>query len=107
MTTTPDQQLTVPDALDRLAELGNAVDIAVYLAGRGHVGETATDCCPVALYVRAETGTAVEVDPYEGDGWVTVEGHVDEYPLPTPVHDFALGFDVGRFPGLLAPETPA
>lgn len=99
------QRLTVLDALDRLDDLGEPDDIAVYLAGRGYVGKSVTDGCPVALYVRAETGLPVEVDPYFGCGVVWLDEYGVDYPLSNPVCSFARRFDTGRYPGLLDDEA--
>lgn len=103
--TSADQRTSIPDALQHLAAIGDPDDIATYLAGRGHTGQSITDSCPVALYIRAETGLPVAVDPYLGSGLASLDDYGDDYPLPDPVCSFARSFDAGRYPGLLVVET--
>jgi len=92
---------TVVEVLDKLAVLGGSAQIAIHLQEQQCVGETgASLSCPVARYIRRETGESVQVGGvvYLRPGVVGAE--VVGF-LPDPIRDFIEDFDGGRYPDLV------
>lgn len=83
-------------ALDKLGALGNAADIALFLQEEGITGSHKADACPVANYVRRETGVRISVC---SDFWVRESKDFNE-TLPSAVGVFIRHYDLLGFPAL-------
>lgn len=92
--------MTIPEALDKLAAEGDADHIADFLRTHGHFGVWSADMavsttCPIARYLHANgaPGARVYGATWGGDrvrGW-----------LPEPISDFVNNFDLGHYPELI------
>jgi hypothetical protein len=92
---------TVVEVIDKLAAVGSSVQIAMHLRQQQCVGAAgASLSCPVARYVRRETGESVQIGGvvYLRPGVVGAE--VVGF-LPDPIRDFIEDFDGGRYPDLI------
>jgi hypothetical protein len=96
----------VPDVVAKLQALGSVRQIVDFFRAEGITGcAKASERCPVANYIRRETGCEdASVDHYsiaydcdrastlDEIGWVSI--------YDTPVGNFVAGFDLGLFPEL-------
>jgi len=91
---------SVKEALAKLDAVGEPDDIAQYLRSRGiHGHKTDPSSCPIAVYVKQETGVSVRVFPVTGIRWDG--GSTD---TPWNVRRFVCKFDRNHYPFL---KTPA
>lgn len=92
--------LTVPEALDKLAALGDHHHIATHLAERGVKGACNNPTyCPIAQYLSKETGVQVEVGLHAAYTHKGAEATGLDW-LPDPVSDFIAAFDSREHPEL-------
>lgn len=85
-----------------LKELGDTADkVAGTLLGKGFNGNHNIHTCPVANYIRDNTGVKVGVVPsetsYKDDEWCGVFNYIEN---PPAVLEFVKAFDDGAFPAL-------
>jgi hypothetical protein len=91
---------TLPEALDKLAALGDRHHIATYFVERDLKGACNSPThCPVSRYLSEETGVEFGVGEEAAHLW---EGDVSiKYEkLPAPVSDFVRHFDAHEYPEL-------
>jgi hypothetical protein len=91
--------MTAPTPAEVIAKLGELVpdEIARLLAEAAIVGLPAVpDKCPVARYVRQESGQYVAISSTD---WA--DGLSDAAPLPATVAEFVRRFDSERYPHLI------
>lgn len=96
---------TVVDVVNKLVALGSADQIALFFEGEEIVGEpTFTDACPVANYVRRETGRRV-LASWSG---IYAFGHADRLEVEfgfEPIGAFMRKFDSLSYPALIDKES--
>lgn len=101
---------TVAEVVDKLAALGSGQQIAQFFEERGIVGSMGwSDTCPVANYIRRETGRWVQAGIFtvSSPGVFAVEEGAftldvkDQVALPEPIMDFIVDFDRGKYPRLV------
>lgn len=96
MSTTDPQLLAVAEALAKLAAAGDPDAVAQRLEAAGATGPIAASArCPIATYVRKETGLPVAVGV---TGWA-IHG-VGGDALPDDLAEFVQRFDRGHYPTL-------
>lgn len=84
--------------LDKLGALGSYQAVAQFLHEEGVRGrQKSATACPVANYVRRETGLAISIHPE----WFFSYRDQDRHPVPESVGDFIHCFDLGQFPSLM------
>lgn len=84
--------------LEKLGALGSSRAIAKFLEEEGVSGKLkGATSCPIANYVRRETGVSIAVS---AELWA---GHPDaeRRPVPRWVGEFVARFDDGAFPALV------
>lgn len=112
----PDPQLTLTDALDKLAAQGTSHQVAQYLLDHAVIGRIGSPvACPLACYLDrlVDSDEHVIVGPMGAHvvrdvRVIDVDESFDLYSvdLPEPVAAFVAEFDDGLYPDLIGPTTP-
>ena len=96
--------ITLPDALNKLAALGSPQQIADFFLDEGILGTVGhANSCPVAHYVQQFSGLeATWISPSSDhiDGVAGISG-TEAYLMPRVVNDFALAFDNEEYKDLI------
>lgn len=91
---------TLPEALDKLAALGDRHHIATYFVERDLKGAcNSPNHCPVARYLAEETGVEFGVGEEAALLWED-DVAIKYEMLPDPVRDFVRHFDAHQHPEL-------
>lgn len=91
-------------AMDKLASLGCADDVAEYLIAERITGGHSAASCPVAMYMRRESGLPVWIAHSVWGSAQPTRGLRGE-PLPAPVKDFVRLYDNDGWPQLRNDEV--